>query len=745
MLKLSNKASLDRIIRVVIYITVFWAILALASTGQVALPMLLAFTGLVAYSAWENSLLRRIPSFVWTIITVLTIILAFVIAGYEFLFALLFMFFYLIINKLSNPMNSRDQIQVAGIAFFLCISSTVITESMLYAVFLIGYIILFTTMMILVTIRGDREEAHNTRCAFDSGDGKSRLFGGESMKTPPMKLLSYGLKVLFFVIPLGVFLFMILPRFTPQQLFSNMPGIRTDEQQTTGFTDEVRLGSMASIKKDRRVALRVQPTTWDGDTVRTSDIYMRGTSLDFYDGRTWHKSRDARKESNLVRTNKVTFGVTPKVEGKWIRQQIFMEPTAGPYVFAMNYPHSFEFSKPLQLYTDYESDSIRIAEKRDEKISYTAYSKIEEPASRKKIQSLDLASMLKPERFASLRKINKMYLQEPRGGFDKRISDLAAEITREASSNYEKASLIENYLINNFAYSLSFEERGVGSHLAEFLFDRKTGHCEFFASAMAALCRAAGIPARIVNGYYSTEWNDYGKYFIVRQQDAHSWVEVWLMDSGWISFDPTPPAGRERESSLIVIPAGVQKVYDTLKFNWYKYVIDYSFRDQVQLGRRFGIHPRSVFYGIQKMRYNFRSLFDSRISGSGGNFLKNLMIFVGGALLLITASGFLYSYLQKKLKLKKKAGKNGLGYRRKEITLEYEKILNRLNEAGFMRLPSETPVEFARSVAVKKDSLSDFLPLTRRYYALRFRDDPIVPGDRELFRSFVKSITKEKE
>ena len=78
--------------------------------------------------------------------------------------------------------------------------------------------------------------------------------------------------------------------------------------------------------------------------------------------------------------------------------------------------------------------------------------------------------------------------------------------------------------------------------LEHFLFSRKEGHSEYFASAMVILLRAAGVPARLVNGFVGAEWHEWGNHLIVRQSHAHSWVEAYLAGVRWAVFDPTPQA-----------------------------------------------------------------------------------------------------------------------------------------------------------------------------------------------------------
>src|SRR5208282_4564671 len=130
------------------------------------------------------------------------------------------------------------------------------------------------------------------------------------------------------------------------------------------------------------------------------------------------------------------------------------------------------------------------------------------------------------------------YLKLP--PLDIRIPNLAEQITAQAPSNYEKAVALEQYLSTHFAYTLEPPRTPPRDPLANFLFERKRGHCEYFASSMAVMLRWLRIPSRLVTGFRGGEYNDLTGQYVVRASDAHSWVEAYFPGSGWISFDPTP-------------------------------------------------------------------------------------------------------------------------------------------------------------------------------------------------------------
>ena len=109
---------------------------------------------------------------------------------------------------------------------------------------------------------------------------------------------------------------------------------------------------------------------------------------------------------------------------------------------------------------------------------------------------------------------------------------------------YEYVEAVENYLGNDFAYS----ERPPASArtLDGFLFDAKIGFCQQFSGAEALLLRMGGVPARVATGFSPGGFSKRKQAWIVRDTDAHSWVEAWFDQTGWVTYDPTPAAAKHR-------------------------------------------------------------------------------------------------------------------------------------------------------------------------------------------------------
>jgi hypothetical protein len=149
------------------------------------------------------------------------------------------------------------------------------------------------------------------------------------------------------------------------------------------------------------------------------------------------------------------------------------------------------------------------------------------------------------------------YLQLP-SNLPERVRNLAEEITEGYDNAYDKATAIEGFLRREIEYNVSIEAPPEGRDAVDyFLFDTREGYCNYYASAMVVMARAVGIPARLAVGYAGGEYNHKKGSYLVREKDAHAWVEVYFPRYGWVEFEPTssePPIARprpevERESS----------------------------------------------------------------------------------------------------------------------------------------------------------------------------------------------------
>ena len=319
--------------------------------------------------------------------------------------------------------------------------------------------------------------------------------------------------------------------------------------RTVGFSERVDFGSFGDVKLDPTVVMRIEVS---GNT--SGPYYWRGMTLDHFDGISWSDTFDRRER---VVKKDGQFPLQPFNRDEAVAQHIFLEPMDTDVIFGLSEIASIE-AEGMSLFRD-RAGSLFLPAKKGKQFQYIAYS----------VRNVQTVS-------GGLHK----YLQLPAD--TGRISKLAHEIAGRRDKNLAKAAEIESFLRNNYTYSLSVSTPPPGvSAIEDFLFNSKKGYCEHYATAMVLMLRTLGIPARIVTGFSGGELNKYGGYIIVRESNAHSWVEA-AIDNEWMRFDPTPSVAVERPSALALF-------VDALKMDWDRYVVAFSISDQKKIVRVFSL------------------------------------------------------------------------------------------------------------------------------------------------------------
>jgi hypothetical protein len=176
---------------------------------------------------------------------------------------------------------------------------------------------------------------------------------------------------------------------------------------------------------------------------------------------------------------------------------------------------------------------------------------------------------------------------------------LGRSIRKRGNSDSQRLALLEDYFSSAGLRYASRDLPRSAHPLDEFLFEKKAGHCEFFASSFAVLLRAAGIPSRLVGGYSGGEYNELGGYYLVSESMAHVWVEVFLEGTGWVRRDPSIFAvnfSREREVKHQGLLAKTRLVVDTLSYYWNQAVITYDLDKQLRLAYATGSAVRNLSF-----------------------------------------------------------------------------------------------------------------------------------------------------
>jgi hypothetical protein len=306
------------------------------------------------------------------------------------------------------------------------------------------------------------------------------------------------------------------------------------------------------------------------------------------------------------------------------------------------------------------------------------------------------------------------YLRLP--PLDPRIAKLAGEIAAGSLNNYDKAIAVEQYLSTRFAYTLELPRTPPADPLANFLFVRKKGHCEYFASSMAVMLRSLGIPSRIVTGFRGGEFNDLTGQYVVRASDAHSWVEAYFPGSGWVSFDPTPAGSVPTRTGW----SRMQLYVDAAASFWREWIVNYDVNHQRSLGRTAATNTRQFLEGMREwLGRQHRAFLRSarRVHRHISNFP---MHWLGGTIALAAAFITLLNLRRLLRSLRDyRLRAHPANAPRESAALWYDRMVSRMSGLGWRKSPSQTPLDFVAAIqeATLQKKVAKF---TRAYESARF-------------------------
>jgi transglutaminase-like putative cysteine protease len=269
---------------------------------------------------------------------------------------------------------------------------------------------------------------------------------------------------------------------------------------------------------------------------------------------------------------------------------------------------------------------------------------------------------------------------------DERIPRLARDMAAGALSELERARQVEHRLRNDYGYTLELLPAAVADPLSNFLFERKKGHCEYFASAMAVMLRTLGIPARVVTGFQSGVFNPMTRLQVVRASDAHSWVEAWINGRGWTTFDPTPV---DASGAAGGVAARLALFLDAAEQFWQDWVVSYDLDRQVVLAARMDESAR-------RLRVGWFGDFGKRLKESaraGAKYAPWIVVLAGLAVLLAIYGRDIWAWWRGRVRTRRMARGQGVA---SDATLLYARMLRLLAKRGIQKPPWLTPGEFAR-------------------------------------------------
>jgi transglutaminase-like putative cysteine protease len=502
-----------------------------------------------------------------------------------------------------------------------------------------------------------------------------------STEAARLPLVAVALLSMIFILALPLFL--IAPRSGAAALTRSGGGL----SNFIGFSEFVTLGQIGSLKRDDGIVMRVRVE----DAQPPRDLRWRGVALDEFTGTGWKKSAQARQLDSINERGGLYPVSTTEALHRLTTQTFFLEPLESAVLFAA--PRVVAIQGDLPFVRVDGEGSVQSRRHDFERIIYKAISDTTEPRVE------DLRRDLRPYSGAYYR-----YLQLP-DNLDRRIGPLATTmiLNADASNRYDAAKAIESQLQHDYGYTLEMKASGPDP-LADFLFNVKSGHCEYFATAMVVLLRTHGIAARVVNGFLPGEYNEAAGAYTVRQSDAHSWVEVYFPETrSWVTFDPTPSEGRV-EPVRTGLAAQLQKYGEAFELLWFQYVVGYDKQEQRSLAT--SLHDQVFDYG----RMGSRLLATIR-SYLTGNLLRFMIVAIA---LALTALWVLFGKRIWRWVQARGADAEAEGRTYSSVQF-YERLMSLLEQRGLSRDTHLTPLEFAKTL----DS-NEALLITRAYNRVRY-------------------------
>jgi len=389
------------------------------------------------------------------------------------------------------------------------------------------------------------------------------------------------------VLPVVVLLFVFFPRMEPLWSVPLVSG-----QARTGISDTMRPGDISSLAQSSERAFRV---TFGGPMPAYQDRYWRGLILDTLDDGTWRQgANEPYRSPGRVNVDGGIGELQPR------EYDVLMEPTDQRWAFAL------EGSAAVSDNVIKEADDLfRFRRPADSSIRYRlAREGAAAPAN----------TTLEPGEA-------DRYLQLPPTG-NPRARELAADLKRSSNDIGVIRTLLSRFREQPYYYTL-WPPKMPSDGIDSLLFDEKRGFCAHYAGATTFVLRSAGIPARVVVGYQGGESGAGDEYLIVRQYDAHAWVEAWVEGQGWIRIDPTAAIAPDRiesglrdavagEGSFLENSWGSAQKYgdvaiiqwaslqlDRINYQWQRWIVGYQGQSQLNLMSRlpggFGMRELGYF------------------------------------------------------------------------------------------------------------------------------------------------------
>lgn len=675
----------------------------LASTGRLAWPVVLAAGA--AFVGRGVCFVRRIPVRLpprWLLAGLLLYVPLYLADGWLFSGSFLIATLHVVVltgaAKLYSLHSSRDYLSLGLLAVLEVMTAALLTVSGLFFVLFLIFLLLLVATLVAHEMCQAQQAA-----AEAAGDEGAALPAAAAPAAPAPRwpLLRFSLLLSLGVALASVAIFFVLPRTTLGAWSSNHPA-----SGLSGFSDEVRLGSIASLQRTNNPVMHIRVTSADPpvDPATFQDIPWRGRGLSTFDGKRWYTPEPPTlrgTRSGLLDVNSISLRQPPRI----VRYQVTLEPLSSPVLFfpatllrAATHYHLLAWDRSTGTLASPLPDGT------DAGFAGTSYSGVSNLAQPPPEQ---LRAESSGE--ARLRYDLRPFIQLP-NDLDPRVRALARSITLHTPrNNWDRMQALTNYLQAHYQYSLDDLPQG-SDPLATFLFDQPTGDCEYFASALAVMARTLDIPTRVVNGFVVGSYNPLSGEYLVRGGDAHSWVEAFFpapydsqitpeyrrADRGtWVAFDATPAAAAGGGDASSFWPG---MLLDALSSFWQERFINYDWVQQTRLARHLQNNLGDVLGNAWQSGQDTLSRVSAGVTSTARPLAER---YAAGLAVCLLFGGLLVRQGRFRLR-RRNRGSTPEERRRRQARQAYQRFQHALARAGHARAPAQTAPELLAAVTAAR-------------------------------------------
>lgn len=673
--------------------------------------------------------------------------------------------------KLFDRRAERDDAQLMALSVFVAIAAVLTSNALLVGAALLGVLPAVIMAAMLWQVRAGQIRLRSAATSAGIAPAAQREI------VAPIRgfrrgFIAIALTAVCTAMVFASILFVVIPRGFGSEILGRFGVVR---ETRIGFRESVQLGQAGLLSEDPTPVMDVKITTGDGETYGSEHlpIYLRGGARDQYDPdrRLWQEStiEDARAGRGGFPGARGSSGIRQRWSS-WFRNRRVV-------------PVRAEESRQVELSPGIEwlirwSDAPRDLDR-----SVTG-KRIQQITVRREVDSNILFALWRPvgitlERsgkiifapeFGTLRRTEKLSARTtytvrsmvggdhpvpimPELGFQQgQVADLAASILKNRdiptsgpdASPRQIAMAIRDHLQRNYTYTTEMIAPPEGvDPIDYFLTQSKQGHCEYFASAMTALCQSVGLPARVISGYLSTEFSPSSGQYLIRESNAHAWVEVFITTDTaagrgrWELFDPSPPDDIERvHRPPSGVLASIRSWYEALELGWASSVVSFDLSAQRRL---FGARQTEAPAALQSFSERLVSWLsgrnaDARNRGAIPTWIRWAPVVIAAA---VVTGLVLHRWLLRRRSPKSATRRAD----QRAMPTFYRRTLKALARAGLARPEGRPALAHAREIARHHPYLADtLLALTRRYYQVRFAGVPLAPADAEAARAELRKL-----